>query len=178
MKRAMEKSGAKDIWELRKAGVLTKETEEYVPRYLALLIIYNNQKLFGLDKEIARPAKENTIPVKLEYAVDIQEVSRLLEVPIDIIRKYNPELNRNLTPVTVDGYSLRLPAKAAKEFEKKSHILSKKHIKKIKQYTVKKGDTVNSIALNHKSQSSLIIKFNDLKKPYIIRPGQTLYIPQ
>jgi membrane-bound lytic murein transglycosylase D len=178
VRRAMEKTGAKDIWELRKAGVLTKETGEYVPRYLALLIIYNNQKLFGLDKEIASPEKEKTIPVKLKYAVNIHEVSRHLEVPIETIKKYNPELNRKITPVTVEEYSLRLPAKAAKEFEKKSHLLYKKHIKKIKQYTVKKGDTVSGIALNFKSRTALIIKFNDLKKPYIIRPGQTLYIPQ
>lgn len=178
IRRAMEKTGAKDIWELRKAGVLTKETDEYVPRYLALLIIYNNQRLFGLDKEIARPEKEKTIPVKLEYAVDINEVSRHLEIPVEIIKKYNPELNRNITPVTVEEYSLRLPVEAAREFEKKSHLLYKKNIKKIKQYTVKKGDTVSSIALNLKSKASLIIRFNDLKKPYIIRPGQTLYIPQ
>ena len=105
-------------------------------------------------------------------------MSKHLEVPIDTIKKYNPELNRTITPVTVDEYSLRLPAEAAKKFEEKSPLLYKKHIKKIKQYTVKRGDTVSSIALNLKSRTALIIKFNDLKKPYIIRPGQTLYIPK
>lgn len=178
IKRGMEKSGASDIWELKKAGVLTKETEEYVPRYIALLIIYNNQKLFGLEKEIARPEKEETIPIQLKYAVDINEVSRHLEVPICTIRKYNPELNRNITPITVEDYSLRLPVKAAKDFEKKSSLLYKKNIKSVKRYTVKPGDTVSSIAVNHKKKISLLIEFNDLKNPYIIRPGQTLYIPQ
>lgn len=178
IKRAMEKSGASDIWELKKAGVLTRETDEYVPRYIALLIIYNNQKLFGLEKEIARPEREETISVKLKYAVDINEVSKHLEVPIDTLKKYNPELNRNITPVTVKDYSLRLPVKAAKDFKKKSTLLYKKNIKSVKRYTVKPGDTVSSIALNHKRKTSLVIEFNDLKKPYIIRPGQTLYIPQ
>ena len=178
IKRAMDKTGASDIWELRKAGVLTKETEEYVPRYIALLIIYNNQKLFGLEKEIAKPEREDTIPIKLKYAVDINEVSRHLEIPICTIKKYNPELNKNITPITVEDYFLRLPVKAAKDFEKKSTILYKKNIKSVKRYTVKPGDTVSSIALNHKRKPSLVIEFNDLKKPYIIRPGQTLYIPQ
>lgn len=178
IKRAMDKTGASDIWELKKTGVLTKETEEYVPRYIALLIIYSNQKLFGLEKEIAKPEKEDTTLIKLEYAVDINEVSKHLEVPICTIKKYNPELNRNITPLTVEDYSLRLPVKAAKDFEKKSSLLYKKNIKSVKRYTVKPGDTVSSIALNHKRNTSLLIKFNDLKKPYIIRPGQTLYIPQ
>jgi len=178
VRRAMERSGATDIWELREAGVLTRETEEYVPRYLALLIIYNNQKLFGLDSEITRPSKEKTVPVELKYTVDINEVSRHLDVCVSVIKKFNPELNRNLTPPTVERYNLRLPVKAAKDFENKSDILYKKNLKNAKPYTVKSGDTVNGIAAAHRTKSSIIIQFNDLRKPYIIRPGQTLYIPQ
>jgi len=57
------------------------------------------------------------------------------------------------------------------------HILQEEY-KNAKPYTVKSGDTVNGIAAAHRTKSSLIIEFNDLRRPYIIRPGQTLYIPQ
>jgi len=44
-------------------------------------------------------------------------------------------------------------------------------------YTVKKGDNLGKIAKRYGVSVSEIIKANNLRKPYIIRPGQKLRIP-
>jgi len=114
--RAMDKSGSKDIWELIQSGTLTRETSEYVPRYAALVIIYNNQKLFRIAKEVTIPEKNSTEIVKLNYQMNISRLSEKCGIDIDEIKKYNPELNGNLTPPSSDNYTLRLTSDSARKF--------------------------------------------------------------
>lgn len=54
MKRAIELAGTDNIWHLAESGALPAETSEYLPRFAALLIIYKNPRLFGIDDEINR----------------------------------------------------------------------------------------------------------------------------
>lgn len=45
-------------------------------------------------------------------------------------------------------------------------------------YEVKKGDTLYDIAQQFKVDLKLLAKYNNLKSPYILYPGQKLFIPQ
>ena len=47
-----------------------------------------------------------------------------------------------------------------------------------KTHIVKKGESLASIAKKYKVSVKKLIKINNLKKPYIIRPGQKLKIPE
>jgi membrane-bound lytic murein transglycosylase D len=114
--RAMDKSGSKDIWELIQSGTLTRETSEYVPRYAALVIIYNNQRLFRIEKEIKKPEAEKTENVKLNYQMNISRLSEKCGIDIAEIKRYNPELNSSLTPPSSENYTLRLTTDSAKKF--------------------------------------------------------------
>ena len=152
VRRAMNKTGAKSIWQLIEMKALTRETSEYVPRYIALMMIYKNQKLFGIEDEIRIPSKEKTENIVLKYSVNINQVSRICDVEKDTIMKFNPELKRTLTPPTVKDYTLRLPVKAKNMFKSKSKTLYKEKIRRIKAYRVRKGDTVSRIAVSHKKK--------------------------
>jgi len=114
--RAMDKSGSKDIWELIQSGTLKKETSEYVPRYAAFVIIYNNQRLFHIQNEIKVPEKEKTENVKLNYQMNISQLSEKYDIDIDEIKKYNPELNGDMTPPSSENYTLRLTKDSAEKF--------------------------------------------------------------
>ena len=64
LSRAIEKVGTEDIWQLIDAGMLPVETAEYVPRFAALLLIYHNSSLFGIDREITgtnKPVIRNVV---------------------------------------------------------------------------------------------------------------------
>jgi membrane-bound lytic murein transglycosylase D len=112
----MDKSGSKDIWELIQSGTLKRETSEYVPRYAALVIIYNNQRLFRIEKEIKKPEAEKTENVKLNYQMNISRLSEKCGIDIAEIKRYNPELNSSLTPPSSENYTLRLTTDSAKKF--------------------------------------------------------------
>ncbi len=50
--------------------------------------------------------------------------------------------------------------------------------KAFKDYTVKKGDTVFSIAQSHNMEWSALATINNLKAPFTLKTGQVLQIPQ
>lgn len=116
VRRAMEKTGSKNIWELIASGTLVKETSEYVPRYAALVTIYNNRRLFGIENEIIKPAKEKTVTIKLDYQINIYDLSEKCGIDLNEIKKYNPQLNTSLTPSSGQGYFLRLTENSAGKF--------------------------------------------------------------
>ena len=116
IRRAIDRTDSRNIWDLIKSGNLTKETSEYVPRYAALVIIYNNQRIFGIEGDIKIPSKEKTEIVKLNYQMNINQLSQKCGIDPDEIRRYNPELNTPLTPPSSENYTLRLTSDSAKKF--------------------------------------------------------------
>lgn len=112
--RLMQQTGAENYWELRNTGRMYRETYEYVPKFIALVLIYNNMDFFGITEEIERDGRSKTIVVKLEGPVNIVELSADMGIPIDTIRRYNPELNGNVTPHNTPVYNLRVPAQKSR----------------------------------------------------------------
>ena len=176
VKRAMRKSGARDLWELIKSGTLKKETEEYVPRMAALLIIYKNQELFNIQDIIYPSEIEETENIVLQFPVNISDILRLSGVPISTIRRYNPELKRNKTPPYYMKYTIRLPVDAKKRLNRNRKKLYRLKFRRIKRHTVKKGECIIKIARRYKTKAKMIILLNDIKNPRLIRPGLKLYI--
>ncbi len=177
VKRAMQKTGAKDIWQLQASNSLSMETREYLPKFLALLIIYQNQSLFGIDDEIGGVSQEETSNIELNYALRLSDISKYCGVDRKTILKYNPELRRSITPPTVKTFSLRLPTGAVKKFKKNKKKLYKRKISRVKLYRVRRGDSISKIARKHRKSVRTILKFNKLRKPYLIRVGQLIQIP-
>ncbi|MDD5677624.1 MAG: LysM peptidoglycan-binding domain-containing protein [Kiritimatiellae bacterium] len=46
------------------------------------------------------------------------------------------------------------------------------------EHAVKEGDTLSAIAAAYKVKTSAIIEANKLQSPYVLRPGQKLFVPQ
>ncbi|MBN2039773.1 MAG: lytic transglycosylase domain-containing protein [Spirochaetes bacterium] len=112
--RKMRKAKTDDFWALCESGLLRDETRDFVPRFAALALIYKNQKMFGIDKEITRREKENTKLVTITHPVNIHRLSKITGLPVKKIRHLNPELKSNLTPPDYSFYNIRLPVEALK----------------------------------------------------------------
>jgi len=149
--RAMKKTGAKNIWELIESGVLTRQTSEYVPRFIAMLMIYKNQRLFGISDEISVPRIENSEYVVFEFPVDLKKLSRASGVSIETIKSMNPELNSGMTPPYTNEYVLRMPSRSVKKIEEKMDWL-RAETKNQTVHRVKKGECVASIARQYKKK--------------------------
>ncbi|MDY6935702.1 MAG: lytic transglycosylase domain-containing protein [Spirochaetota bacterium] len=111
VRRAINKTGINDFWKLKKTNTLKTETKEYVSRYAALMLIYKNQKLFGIHEEMKDIEKFDTESIVLKYPVNMRHVSKITGVPLATIRKLNPELIRNAIPPYYREYSFRVPTK-------------------------------------------------------------------
>ncbi|PKL35450.1 MAG: hypothetical protein CVV44_21835 [Spirochaetae bacterium HGW-Spirochaetae-1] len=177
VRRAMIKTGQNDFWGLSSSGALRRETSEYVPRFIALTLIYQNQNLFGLKNEIEKPATLNTALFTLTGPVNVNHIARLSSVPIDVIRRYNPELKLDLTPPYSGAYTLRLPEDGIKKLVGKKDQIYKHQNRRVTTYRVKEGDCLSSIARRHNKKTSEIIRFNNIKNPRTIQPGRIIYIP-
>ena len=110
IKRAIHKTGINDFWKLQKSGVLKVETSEYVSRFAALILIFKNQKNCGIQKEIESIETVDTKSVVLKYPLNIQNISIITGIPLTTIRKFNPELKRNVIPPYYREYRFRIPA--------------------------------------------------------------------
>lgn len=71
--RAVQRYGTKDFWTLARGRFLRPETRDYVPKIMAAAIIGKNRELFGFQKSVVHPKKDETIApdgslVKIEIA--------------------------------------------------------------------------------------------------------------
>ncbi len=150
--RAVARTSANDIWELKKTGLLRQETYEYVPRYIALVLIYKNQRLYGIKDEISIPEQEKTVNVVFKQPVNIKDVSTLTGVPIKTLKELNPELVHNMTPPSNRKYTLRVPEKAKESVDENISRLYRNKITRIVPYRVQPGDSVSAIARKYKKK--------------------------
>ncbi len=55
--RAISRCGSRNFWEIRDTGILPDETAEYLSRYAALMIIYQNRDSLGLSELFHLPPR-------------------------------------------------------------------------------------------------------------------------
>ncbi len=61
----MARTGYADFWELRRLNVLPKETANYVPAILAMIIVSKNAKDYGLeDIDLDQPLEYDTVELE------------------------------------------------------------------------------------------------------------------
>ncbi|HWR20339.1 MAG TPA: lytic transglycosylase domain-containing protein, partial [Verrucomicrobiae bacterium] len=103
IQRAIEQQGTTDFWSLR----LPKETQLFVPAFMAITIIAKDPARYGFTAPVEEPweVERATVP----GAIDLRSVARVVGVPSDVIHDLNPALMRGVTPVTSVGHEISLP---------------------------------------------------------------------
>lgn len=107
--KAIRRSGGQqNYWNIRKN--LPKETQGYLPAFLATMYIFEYHKEHGIvpNKAIANHFATDTVMVKSHMT--FKQISDLLDISIDELQFFNPSYKRNEIPyVTGDNNFLRLP---------------------------------------------------------------------
>ncbi|MBI4876566.1 MAG: transglycosylase SLT domain-containing protein [Acidobacteria bacterium] len=111
VERAIQRTGYADFWELRSRNVLPRETANYVPAILAMIIVIKNARDYGLedagaDAPLEYDTLELTAPAHLPLLADAADR------PVSVLRELNPSLLKNLAPA---GFQLHVPKGTAME---------------------------------------------------------------
>ena len=109
LSRAMQRSGSNDFWKISKKGKLTKQTRDFIPRFIAAALIAGDPGKFGISMELVRnegaenggkeEKLEENSPTGEVYGPSFEEVAFKKEPDIAITS--GPRLSDR----TGDGYS-------------------------------------------------------------------------
>jgi membrane-bound lytic murein transglycosylase D len=176
LQRAMKRSGREDFWELSaNSRYLPRETREYVPLILAAIIVAKNPAQYGFDITAEEPINYETVPVP--RAVDLRRIAEWTGRSIDEIQTLNPELRRWTTPVKGE-YELKVPKGTAETLEARLASASPNELVALTWYTVKKGESLATIARKLKVSRLDLAEANHLSTKAKVRMGQGLVVPR
>src|SRR5687768_2638370 len=176
VQRAIKASGRDDFWKLTaNSRYLPRETRDYVPLILAAIIVARNPAQYGL--EIAPKETPEIEEVALFSPVDLRRVAEWAGVPVQVIQELNPELRRWTTPVRAADYELKVPAGTSELVLAGMTSTAPEDLVAFNRHTVKKGETIASIAKKLKVSRTDLAEANYLTAKARLAAGQQLIIP-
>jgi membrane-bound lytic murein transglycosylase D len=177
VQRAMKRSGKDDFWTLSSTKrFLPRETRDYVPLILAAVIIAKNPAQYGMNMApLDLPIYET---VTLPGAVDLRRIAEWSGAPVQAIQDLNPELRRWTTPVRATDYSLKVPAGTADLVRAGLLEASADALAPLNRHSVKKGETLATIAKKLKVSRADLAEANYLSTRAKLTAGQQLIIPR
>ena len=173
--RSTQKSGLNDYWRID----LPKETDNYVPMYMAALIISKAPDIFGFHNIVKEPVFEyDTVEVRPYTKIDT--AAKCAGIGSDVLKELNSELLKEYVPAGKDTYQLKIPKGLKETFIAEYAKVPEEPVKNIstaKSYTVRRGDTISRVSKKLGIPVSSLMAENNLKKGVALRVGQKLNLP-
>lgn len=191
-------NGQKNYWNIRKN--LPRETQGYVPAFLATMYIYEYGKEHGITSNEAPVTYFETDTIMVKRKMSFKQVADLLDVPVEELEFLNPIYKLDVIPYVADEpHYLRLPKDkiglftsnetaiyAYVDYEdlkrERPNFIDEKDKEALasigkttkvstKYHTVRRGDVLGSIANKYGVSVSDLKKWNRVK-------GNTIYAGQ
>jgi membrane-bound lytic murein transglycosylase D len=172
VRRAIRRSGSHDFWVLK--SHLPRETRNYVPAFIASVIVASDPDRWGFPVPDERPWVYDRVDVP--DALDLQFLADRTGLGVDQLRELNPAIRRDLTPAG-QTTTLWLPAgRGAAVASLLSETPSSEWAPRM-VHTVRSGESLSTIAARYGSNVSAIKQANGLRGN-LIHPGQNLIVPR
>lgn len=113
LRRQIRKHQTKDYWALVKKNALPNETQEYVPKILAAMIIAKAPGLYGFRDIETQDVLDYDV-ISVAGGTDLNQVADLIGVTKKSIKDLNAELILGYIPRQVDQHYIRVPRGAGK----------------------------------------------------------------
>jgi membrane-bound lytic murein transglycosylase D len=176
LQRAMQRAKTEDFWKLSASSrYLPKETREYVPLILAAMIVGRSPAEYGFEMASVEPISYEKVPIS--KPIDLRRVAEWTGTSLDEIQALNPELRRWTTPVRYPDYELKVPVGTGDQFRAKLAAASADELNTLRWHTVKRGETLATIARKRGVNRTELAAANSLSTRARVRPGQDLIIP-
>ncbi|MER2513720.1 MAG: transglycosylase SLT domain-containing protein [Nitrosomonas ureae] len=157
------------FWRLK----LPKETQDYVPRILALARMVAAPGAYGLRlPQLGNRPYLFRVDTTITPEVKIADALLLAGIPSGDFFRFNPGFKPGVEPPP-RTYSLLLPLEQAQSL---AANVPGVQMAAAKKYTVRKGETIASIAKRHGVPSMQLAQWNHLEVNTVLQAGQQLIV--
>lgn len=108
IERLVRRHQSRNFWHIAKTGGLVEETQNYVPKLIAAMLIAKAPALYGF-REVETPITQNTELFYAPGGTDLNALADYLGVTRKSMRDMNTELIRGYIPSSVRGHYIRIP---------------------------------------------------------------------
>ncbi|WP_137817117.1 lytic transglycosylase domain-containing protein [Pseudomonas sp. 2FG] len=158
-----------DYWNLP----LPKETQDYVPKLLALSQLVMAPDAYGIDLDpIANEPYFEVVEIK--QRMDLSRVAAMADVDEDELYQLNPAFKKR---ITLDGpQQLLVPTEKAELLAANLSMMKPQELVDWQEYRVRTGDSLHGIANRYHLTVNTLKEINQLPGNHL-RVGQVLSIP-
>lgn len=171
--RAIKSQGTTNYWDLK----LPKQTEQYVPQFMAALAITRDPVKYGFSEvEFDDPMRFDEVSFK--GGVDLRSIAKLADCSVEELKELNPAA-RSMKLAGAGGVTtLRVP-------EGKSEIIQQRLAEGAKlpavnltvRHSVRRGETLAGIAREYSVSATKLASVNGISRKKPLRRGMMLTIP-
>uniref|UniRef100_A0A7V3ZXI9 LysM peptidoglycan-binding domain-containing protein n=1 Tax=candidate division WOR-3 bacterium TaxID=2052148 RepID=A0A7V3ZXI9_UNCW3 len=167
------KTNGEKFWDIRKQ--LKRETRNYVPSFLALIMFINDNK--ELVSSILNTPEFTYDSVLVPSQANIKQLASWAGISEREFRLFNPYFHRFATPPYLKNYYVRIPLGTKEQFISRMNSTPKDEWFKAQAHIVRKGETLYQIARKYGVTVTAIQQANNNINPKRLRPGMVLVIP-
>jgi membrane-bound lytic murein transglycosylase D len=168
--RAISQQKTQDFWALD----LPKQTERYVPKFLAALYIVTNPERYGFTIPDVEPIAFDQVTIK--DATDLKVIAKFCGTTEDYLVELNPNLLRWCTPPEME-VAVKVPVGTAQDCARQIEAIPPEDRVTWRRHQIRSGETLSQIADRYNTTVAILKSLNRIKNPRVIRAGGTLIVP-
>lgn len=174
--RSIMAGKTRDFWTLAEGNMLPVETLNYVPKFMAAMIIGKNPEKYGITFEPETAWGEFSV-VEVPSGTKFKDLARVTGISADKFKEWNPDILKGVIPFDRSGrFEICLPQEEIAKFEaKKDAVASLKRASMGSMamndaasnyaiYVVKHGDTLSSVSRTLGSSVRTLKSLNRMSK--------------
>lgn len=177
VRRAVARHNSTDFWELaRNRRYFGRETRNYVPKYLAAMLIAKDPVRYGfMGMDFSEKVAYDKVAV--DQPTDIKVIARAAGTTVEEIKRLNPGLLRWFTPPDYPGFEVKIPSGTKELYAANMEGIPAGKRLVFHRHKVRKGETLRHIARRYGTPLDQIIYLNEIKNPRLIYPGNLIVVP-
>lgn len=160
-----------DFWHLTR---IRKETKAYVPKLMALKILFSDPEAYGLEL-LPIDNITNYAIVEIEGQIDLALAADLAGITINRLYQLNPAFNRWATAPR-GPHRLLLPKDKSEQFKQALQDLPPEKRINWVRHKIRNGETLSQISRKYRTTTALIKSINKIRGTQI-RAGKYLMVP-
>lgn len=173
--RAIERHKTEDFWEMSHYRYLKRETKEYIPRLIAVILIAREPEKYGFT-DVGYLPPLTFDEVEVHDATDLQVVAWAAGCKFKDLKKLNPELRYWCTPPKVKKYLVKVPSGTGNRCRQRLASLPPEQRITFRRHKIRPGESLSTIAHRYRTSIQPIKELNNLVSSRI-RAGSYLVIP-